>query len=279
MIEFKEKENGFKYIEIKNDSADAKIAFVGAHVFEYKRKKEKSILWLSETSDFELGKAIRGGIPICWPSFGMNNPNLPQHGFARLYLWKLLDTKEIDANTTQVMFTLNDTKESRDMFNYKFRLELKVTISDKLTMELKTTNLDKTSFKFTQAFHSYFQVSDISNVHVKGLDKKPYLNALISEISVQNGDIKFKEEVDRVYQEVDNKILLIDKERTTSIINEGSSSVVVWNPWVDKCARMSAMKDDAYKEFVCIESANAFDDFRIIKPQDSYILKTIIASA
>jgi len=27
---------------------------------------------------------------------------------------------------------------------------------------------------------------------------------------------------------------------------------VVWNPWIEKCKRMSGIKEDAYKEFVCI---------------------------
>jgi glucose-6-phosphate 1-epimerase len=34
------------------------------------------------------------------------------------------------------------------------------------------------------------------------------------------------------------------------------------------------MRDDAYKNFVCIESANAFDDARVIKPNESHILKS-----
>ena len=39
---------------------------------------------------------------------------------------------------------------------------------------------------------------------------------------------------------------------------------------------MSAMKDDAYREFVCIESANAFEDFVVLKPQKEHILKAAI---
>lgn len=266
MIEFKELENGFKYIEIKNDSAKAKIALQGAHIFHYARNGEETLLWLSKTSDFEIGKAIRGGVPICWPSFGMNNPDLPQHGFARLGMWKLENSQEIDANTTQITLLLNDTEETLGMWNYKFELKLKITISDKLTMQLTTTNLDEKSFKITQALHTYYQISDISNISIQGLSGKPYLDALTNKISKQNGDITFEQEVDCVYQEVNNTIFLTDKNRTITIQNEGSSSVVVWNPWIEKCKRMSGMENDAYKEFVCIESANAYDDFKILLP-------------
>jgi glucose-6-phosphate 1-epimerase len=108
------------------------------------------------------------------------------------------------------------------------------------------------------------------------LSDKPYLNALTDEHHVQKADIAFIEEFDCVYQEVESEILLIDKNRTISIKNEGSSSVVVWNPWVEKCTRMSGMRDDAYREFVCIESANAFEDFRILEPREIHTLKATI---
>jgi len=276
MIELKMLSNEIEYIEIKNENATAKIALQGAHVFEYKRSREDDLLWLSEVSDFERGKAIRGGVPICWPSFGANNPELPQHGFARTSLFELISSSEIDTKTTEVELRLRHTQESLKVWNYKFDLLLKVTITDKLTMELKTINTDEKEFKLTQAFHSYFKVSDISNAVVKGLDKKLCFDTLTNRNFVQEGDIIFNQEFDKVYQKVDNEIILNDKEKTIHIENEGSSSIVVWNPWIDKCKRMSAMKNEAYKEFVCIESANAFEDFKVIKPKESHTLKAII---
>ncbi|MDQ1299273.1 MAG: glucose-6-phosphate 1-epimerase, partial [Campylobacterota bacterium] len=137
-------------------------------------------------------------------------------------------------------------------------------------------NLDDKSFKISQALHTYFSVSHISEVAIKGLDKKPYLDALTWKNETQNGDITFNQEVDRVYQEVDDEIVLSDKNRTLHIKNDGSSSVVVWNPWIEKTSRMSAMREDAYKQMLCIESANAFDDARVLEPQSSYTLKAVI---
>lgn len=277
MTEFKKLDNGFEYVEINNKSASAKIALQGAHLFHYERKGEKPLLWLSETSDFELGCAIRGGVPICWPSFGMNNPDLPQHGFARIVMWKLMDSKEVDEKTTQVSFLLQDTPKSIGMWNYKFHLELKVSIGEKLSLELTTTNTDDKPFKITQALHTYFNVSHISDALVKGLSKKSYFDAVTNKQCKEDGDITFNKETDRVYQEVENEISVTDKNRTISIKNEGSSSVVVWNPWIEKCKRMSAMSDESYKEFVCIESANAYEDFKVIEPKKSHILKAVIS--
>lgn len=275
MVNHKKFPNGFEYIEVENSSAKAKIALQGAHIFEYVKKGEESYIWLSEISDFEHGKSIRGGIPICWPWFGMNkDKSLPQHGFARISMWEFVCSNEIDEKTSSVTLKLTCSDETLKIWAYRFELELHVVISENLAVELKTTNLDDKEFEITQALHTYFSVSHISHVSIKGLDKKPYLDALTWKKEIQKGDITFNQEVDRVYQEVDNEVLLLDKNRTISIENKGSSSVVVWNPWIDKCSRMSAMKDDDYKKMVCIESANAFDDARVIKPNETHTLKS-----
>ncbi|QOY54643.1 D-hexose-6-phosphate mutarotase [Candidatus Sulfurimonas marisnigri] len=277
MIEYKKLSNGFEYIEIKNSLAYAKIALQGAHIFHYEQNSKEPILWLSETSDFEIGKSIRGGVPICWPWFGLNkDDSLPQHGFARTSIWGVANTDERSADITLITLKLEYSKESLKLWPYKFELELHVSISDRLTMELKTTNIDEKSFEITQALHTYFSVSDILHVAIRGLDKKPYLDALTFKKEIQSGDITFNQEVDRVYQEVSDEVLLKDKNRILHVENEGSCSVVVWNPWIAKCKRMSAMRDDAYKSMLCIESANAFEDERVIKSNESLTLKATI---
>lgn len=278
MISHKKLDNGFAYLEIQNSLASAKIALQGAHIFHYERVGEKPILWLSEISDFEDGKSIRGGVPVCWPWFGIpKDDNLPQHGFARTAVWSLITSDEVDAGRTELTLKLTDSKESLNLWPHRFELELHVVITDSLIIELKTTNLDDKDFEITQALHTYFDISHISDVSIEGLDKKPYLDALSMETKVQSGDILFDQEIDRVYQSVDGKILLKDKNRTISIKNDGSSSAVIWNPWIDKCKRMSAMKDDDYNHMVCIESANAFDDYRVIKPNESHTLRATIS--
>ncbi|MDA7818322.1 D-hexose-6-phosphate mutarotase [Sulfurimonas sp.] len=276
MIQSKKLSNGFKFVEVSNDTASVKIALQGAHIFHYQRVGEEPVLWLSDIEAFDFGKSIRGGVPICWPWFGIQE-NLPQHGFARTSMFALTHTDDTNPNNTHLTFTLQDSNESRKLWNYKFKLELHVEIGDTLTMRLTTTNLDEKSFTLSQALHSYFDVSHISNVEINGLENKPYLDALTWTKELQKDSITFNKEVDRVYQEVDGKITLKDKNRTLYIENEGSSSVVVWNPWIDKCKRMSAMKDDDYKKMVCIESANAFDDTIVMKPKSSHTLVATVS--
>ncbi len=276
MITLETMDNGFQTITIENRSAAAKIALQGAHLFHYQAKGKAALLWLSETSFFETGQSIRGGVPICWPWFGMpkDDMTLPQHGFARTSLWEYMDADETDDETTQITLQLTHSTESLALWPHKFKLILNITIGKTLSMSLTTENCDDKAFEVTSALHTYFNISAIENISVEGLDQHRYLNALTGKYNLQNGNIIIDREVDRVYQKVSSPLFLIDKKRTIEINNEGSSSVVVWNPWIKKCARMSAMKDDAYKSMLCIETANAFEDTRTIQPNQSHTLTT-----
>ena len=270
MVSVETLSNGFAYVYVKTPLLEAKIALQGAHLFSFKYEG-KEFLWLSEESDFEEGKAIRGGIPLCWPSFGNNNPALPQHGFARTAIFSLKEIDEIDDANVELLFALKEPT-CHGMWKYKSALEVRISLGKTLALEMQTTNLDTRDFELSQAFHTYFPISDITNIRIKGLENKPYFDALTLLHATQQGAISFDAELDRVYQKVDAPVVLHDKNRTFTLKNEGSSSVVVWNPWIAKCARMSGMKGDAYKEFVCIESANAYEDRRLLKAGQSHSL-------
>ena len=276
MVTHKQLENGFKYLEIKNTVAEAKVALQGAHIFEYKSKQ--NLLWLSESSPFEEGKALRGGIPLCWPAFGSNNPKLPQHGFARTAMFTLINVDETQQNKTILKLRLEDDVSSIALWNYHFELTLTIIIADTLTLQLHTTNKDTKPFKLTQAFHTYFDISNISDVSIEGLDKKPYFDALDAKQKYQDGIITFDKEFDSVFQDVPKIITLKDTHSLRKIESKGSSSCVVWNPWIEKCSRMSGMRKNAYKEFVCIETANAYDDFKLLYPQESHSLEVTFTS-
>ena len=278
MVNEKSLENGFKYLEITNDVSSAKIALQGAHIYEYKCKDKEDILWLSKSSSFEEGTAIRGGIPICWPRFGTLDKSLPAHGFSRTSLFELASVVDLNANVTVVTLLLKDTKESRAIWNVVFELEVIFTIGERLCVEMKSTNRDTEEFMITQALHTYFTVSDIEDVKIFGLEEKPFLDTLVDEKSSEEKELSIDAECDRVYQAVDKDILLQDTNRTITLEAKGSSSAVVWNPWIEKGSRMSGMRADAYREFVCIETANAFDDFRVIKPQESHTLSVTLST-
>ncbi len=277
MITLKELDNGFTYIEIANEKAEAKVALQGAHVYHYQRNGEAPLLWRSEASTFEPGKAIRGGIPVCWPWFGTSpDPALPQHGFARTTLWNLIGANDSDPEETKIILRLQTSDETLSLWPHYFDLYLHITVSENLTLALTTINREKSAFELTSALHTYFAISRIEDVHIKGLDGKPYFDALSGTSHVQAGDITIDKEVDRVYQKADRQIKLVDIDRVITLENEGSDSLIIWNPWIEKCAGMSAMKPDSYMTMLCIETANAREDRQMVEAGEAHMLKAVI---
>ena len=250
------------------------IALQGGHLYHYQVRNKKPLLWLSGKSHFEGGKAIRGGIPLCWPWFGKHHadPALPHHGFARTSLFELLEDNEPDEYSTELVLQLQSSAQTLRLWPYHFKLLLHITIGPTLTVSLTTVNCDTRAFTITSALHSYFAVSDIGEVTVQGLDNAEFWDKLTNETKIQKGDIHIGGEVDRVYQETTGPLLLKDSNRIIRIVSEGSSSAVVWNPWIDTSKRMADMQDDAYKTMLCIETANALHDSRRLVPGEEHVL-------
>jgi len=278
MIIEKELEDGFKYLEIKNAHAEAKITLQGAHIFHFKPIKKEPILWLSNLAQFKIGKAIRGGIPICFPWFGKHklDPSLAQHGFARTSIWKLVLSEELEDNTTHIILELTSNLETKKIWNYDFTLHLAVTIGEKLDIEMSVTNRDKKAFEISTALHSYFNISDIENILIEGVEGCRYFDALSKKEELQNEKLNFTEEVDRVYFNISKNIDLVDKNRTIKLEQEGSNSLVIWNPWLEKSKTMSDMEDEGYKTMVCLETANALEDSQIVGVGESHVLGVVI---
>lgn len=279
MINHKQFDNGYKYIEIRNDSAEAKIALQGAHLFHYKVKDRPPLLWVSKKAYFEEGKAIRGGVPVCFPWFGKNRENtaLPQHGFARTALWKVILEEEIDACQSHIRLQLKPNADTLELWPCLFDLTLDVTVGEVLSIALSVTNTDSKAFEITAALHTYFSVSDINTVRITGLDASRYYNALDDSCYEQNGDILIEGEVDRVYDHPSDPITLVDGESRVQLKQEGSHSLVIWNPWSEKSAQMADMTLEGYRSMVCLETANAREDTRVLKPDQTHILKAIIS--
>ena len=280
MIKTRQTEDGCAYVEVSNALGDARVALQGAHLFHYQRKGDKPLLWLSERSLFQDGKAIRGGIPICWPWFGSHpkHTHLPQHGFARTSLFELLASRELDDCATELVLQLQDTEATRKLWDHSFNLQVLITVGRTLAIALCMKNKDETPLTISSALHTYFAVSDIGNVRVEGLVGLDYFDNLTGQTNRQSDDVTINSEFDRVYQGVVSPLVLHDRERVVQIQPEGSGSAVVWNPWQEKSDTMSDMTSDGYKTMCCVETANARQDARVIAPGETHILKVVLGT-
>jgi D-hexose-6-phosphate mutarotase len=265
-------------LEGKNKFANFALSLHGAHVTSYQPTgSRENILWLSKESNFKKDKPIRGGIPICWPWFGPHpeDSTKPSHGFARLADWTLTETALLENGTVTVTLELTSDCETRKLWPYEFKLQNKITIGDTLKLELITKNRDSKPFTITSALHSYFNICDIRNISIHGLDNTQYIDSMDNDkIKTQEGAVTFNSEVDRVYIDTTERSIISDQgySREISIAKQGSRSTVVWNPWIEKSRRMSDFGNDEYQTMVCVETTNALSDNITINPDKEHSL-------
>ncbi len=141
------------------------------------------------------------------------------------------------------------------------------------------TNTDDKPFIIGGALHSYFNISSISKIMIKGLDDCPYIDKVDrGSRKVQDGSISVKSETDRIYLDTKADCIIEDSgmHRKICISKNGSRTTVVWNPWIDKAIKMQDFGDGEYKGMVCVETANADTDVISLAPGDTHALESII---
>lgn len=251
---------GYPVVEVSHPTATGRIALNGAHVMEWTPKDSSPVLYMSPQALLEPGKAIRGGIPVCWPWFGPHpsEPTLPAHGFVRNLMWTLGSATENLTGVT-LEFLLTDSPETRSFWPHSFSLKLVVKMGTVLSLDLEIRNTGDSEWSMTGALHTYLCVDDVREAAVMGLDDSHYVESRLSPDRIeQSGPVYFDREVDRLYDSRETVRLLDRKGRKTVVVDKsGSRATVVWNPWIEKSQRLSDLPDDAYPLFVCIEAANA----------------------
>jgi D-hexose-6-phosphate mutarotase len=84
--------------------------------------------------------------------------------------------------------------------------------------------------------------------------------------------------VDRIYIDTEADCLIEDRgfERRIRIAKSGSRSNIVWNPWIEKSARMGDFgSDTGYRGMVCVESANADRNVVTVAPGATHSLRVV----
>ena len=281
-ISFVEPTRGYEVLEIIHPCATAQVASQGAHLLEWTPKGHRPVLYLSPRAVFQSGKAVRGGVPVCWPWFGPHetDSDKPAHGFVRNRLWNLSNATE-SPDALNITFKLSDNDETRSLWPHAFSATMTMSIGDELHLALKIENTGAELFTMTGALHTYFSVGDISAVRIEGLDGAEYLDTVgTHEVRKQSGDVIFDHEVDRNY-DCDGHIVIRDAsmKRCITVRGEGSRCAVVWNPWIEKSRRLSDLPDEDYRRFVCVETANAWRDRITLAPGAAHVLATTICVA
>ncbi|MCF6217251.1 MAG: D-hexose-6-phosphate mutarotase [Gammaproteobacteria bacterium] len=277
-LEFIQGEGGLPFIAIDNGAACALISIYGGQVLRFKPAgTTDDLLFLSDKAHYAQGKAIKGGVPICWPWFGDDPESRGRaaHGFARNRMWRVIETSGSDEGVTKVTLGFSDSEGTREIWPHSFELRLEISVGQSLALNLVTRNTGDKPLVITQALHTYFSVADINRVSITALDGVDYLDKVDNfSRKQQRGDITIAGEVDRIYTGVPAVLEIDDaaRSRAVQIESTGNKTSVVWNPWREKSANMADLDDEAYQHFVCVETANAADDRIEIAAGESYRL-------
>jgi glucose-6-phosphate 1-epimerase len=261
---------GIVVAKIDTPLATATICLYGGQVIDWRPKKQDiPVLWASNLATFTLGKAIRGGLPICWPWFGSHQTNsqLPGHGYARISPWDVSATEITNEGAIRITLRMQDTDMSLAHFSSSVRLAVQITVGRELTVELTTTNESNQVIVLTEGLHTYFRVGDVSRINISGLDGVEYVDLLSNNIRrIQEGPIRFYNELGRIYMNTTAACVIEDPLLNRRIIIEknGSLCTAVWNPWASTAAKIVDLGGEDWRTMVCLEGANAFENAVIV---------------
>jgi len=283
-LEFAAEADGMAVVRITNHHAQSTIALHGAHIMAFQPNAEAPLIWLSPAAKLAPGKSIRGGVPVCWPWFGAHatESGFPAHGFARTVPWQVAASIALPDGSTRINFELPQSSIPATQWPYACRVLLIVTAGKTLAVELITENTGNAPFKIGEALHTYFAISDVDNVRITGLEDCVYLDKVDDwKRKTQTGAVTITSEVDRLYVNTENDCLIEDVglKRRIRIAKRSSRSTVVWNPWVEKAAKMGDFgSDTGYRGMICVESVNAAENVVSVAPGATHALSVVYST-
>lgn len=255
-------------LAVDTDHCAAAQYLHGATVTHWQPAGQQPVLFTSDHAVYQDGKAIRGGVPICFPWFGSHPADdaAPSHGLVRTVPWQLTQTAQGPAGVETQMVTNLD----------QLHADYRVTFGKQLALNLTVTNIADTDQTFEAALHTYLVVGDARQIKIAGLEHAPYIDQLQGNKVCQQDDqpITFAAETDRIYTNTQATCVLTDPvlKRTITVEKLGSRSTVVWNPWIEKSKRLADFGDDEWTGMCCIESANIGEDAVRLAPGASHTL-------
>ena len=270
-LSFKQLASGIIVAQIDTPLATAIISLHGGQVVEWRPKhQETPVLWVSKLATYTPGKAIRGGVPICWPWFGAHptSPQLPGHGYARISSWDIAATERMNDGAIRVRLTMQDSEMSLAHFPSSVGLAVQITVGNELTVELTTTNESNQDIVLTEGLHTYFKVGDVSAIEVQGLEGAQYVDLIRgSAITTQEGPIRFDGELGRIFTNSNGTCVIEDQGlgRRIVVSKRGSLSTAVWNPGSHTAIKIVDLGEDEWRDMVCVEGANALENFVTVK--------------
>lgn len=235
----------------------------GAHLASWELDGEP-VVWLSDAAVLDGTRAIRGGVPICFPWFadGPDGDHSPSHGVVRTARWRPTATAAGEVWAWELSHTEVASTEGAYRIPGPFHLRHAVRLSpgddDRPTLELdlQVHNPGQAAYDVELALHTYLGVGDVEQVQIEGLDAVDYLDKVTGSRRRQEGPVRLTGETDRVYEH-SGPVRVHDPvgARTVEVTPRGAAQTVVWNPGAQQAAGIFDLTDGSWRRFVCVETA------------------------
>ena len=268
-------------VHLANAAGDkATISLYGGQVLSWVAADGAERLYCSPQAVHAEGRAVRGGIPVCFPQFA-NRGKLPKHGFARTSHWQLDGATNTGCGkiVASAELVLKDSELSRAIWPHKFHLRLKASIGPGwLELKLQALNCGPDAFSFTAALHTYLAVANVQQAAVIGLERVRYVDSMRSKAAHDDQPLKLQNdvklqitgEVDRIYTSAPAAVRLASVTGPVlDVVQTGFADTVVWNPGPMKAAMLGDMPATDWDQMLCIEAAQVMQPV-LLQPSCSW---------
>jgi glucose-6-phosphate 1-epimerase len=270
--------NGHPAIALQSsDGARATILLHGGHLVSWVPTGGDEQLYLSPTSRYGDGQAVRGGVPVIFPQFS-NRGTLPRHGLLRTRAWQVESTAS-HGQHAQAVLRFGADDGTLALWPHRFDAEITVSvIGRQLDVEFAVTNTGDAPFEFTVALHSYLRTNDVLRAQLEGLQNVRFQDNTTGEWQEQWGDVtQVVGEIDRLYHDAGSPLTLRELGRRVSIARSDFTDVVVWNPGPEKAAQLDDMPDADWQRMLCVEAARVIDPVTLPPGEEWAGMQTFIA--
>jgi len=253
----------------------AEIYLHGATLTSWVPRGGSEVIFTSRQAVFDGSTAIRGGIPLCLPEFGVgiNGDAVPKHGWARIAPWQLRMVASTDDGGVRALLSV-----SRNHLTALYEVE----IGETLRLGLSLRNDGNAPRTVEAAAHTYLSVHDVTASLISGLAGAPPPAKQApppppAESRVQRGG-GVSGPVDRIYDSAE-LVTVTDPghERTIHVDKRNAPSTIVWNPWSTYSAPLPDMADDEFPTMVCVEGGAVREHAPTIEPGASWSMQVTLS--
>jgi glucose-6-phosphate 1-epimerase len=267
-------------VQITSPAARAEIYLHGAQLTSWQPAGSEEVIFLSQQSHWEEGRAIRGGIPICFPWFRAKSDDAkaPAHGFVRTKAWKL-EALTQEQNSVVVTLATESDADTQKWWPFEFRLVHRITVGAELKLELIVSNTGPSPFRFEEALHTYNRVGDATNLRITGLDGVAFLdNRDANKQKLQSGNVQLTQATDNAYVNTQSPVEIVDPvlNRRIRLEKQDSLTTVVWNPWQEDAAKLADLGNDEWRQMACVEASNILSGAVTLAPGKEHTMTATI---